>query len=51
MRMYKMVLEINFEHAEALHQLGRLYHKESESQENQDRAIGYLERSVAFGQF
>jgi hypothetical protein len=47
--MYKLVLERDFENAEAMKNLGRLYHRENTSQENQDRAIGYLERAVAFG--
>jgi TPR repeat protein len=47
--MYKLVLERNSENVEAMKNLGRLYHQEDTSQENQDRAIGYLERAVALG--
>ena len=43
------MLEGNSENAKAMQHLGRLYHQENPSRENQDRAIGYLERSVAFG--
>ncbi|PMD65589.1 TPR-like protein [Hyaloscypha bicolor E] len=46
-KMYKLVLERNSENVEAMKNLGRLYHQEDTSQENQDRAIRYLERAVA----
>ena len=36
-------------HAKVLQQLGWLYHQQNNSYETQDRAISYLEKSVAAG--
>ena len=44
-----MVLKNCSENAFASHRLGSIYHRNSDSTEDQDRAIGYLERAVAFG--
>jgi hypothetical protein len=41
------VLETNPNHAKVLQQLGWLYHNSSPSYEAQERAIEYLEKSVA----
>ncbi|EGS23748.1 uncharacterized protein CTHT_0004500 [Thermochaetoides thermophila DSM 1495] len=47
---YHRVLETNPNHAKVLQQLGWLYHNSSPSYEAQERAIEYLEKSVAANQ-
>lgn len=46
---YQRVLERDPNHAKVLQQLGWLYHNQSSSFSSQDRAIEYLEKSVAAG--
>jgi len=48
---YHRVLETNPNHAKVLQQLGWLYHNSSPSYEAQERAIEYLEKSVAASMF
>jgi tetratricopeptide (TPR) repeat protein len=47
---YKRVLERDPKHAKVLQQLGWLHHQQSGDYENQERAIEYLEKSVASGE-
>jgi glucose repression mediator protein len=44
---YQRVLDHSPHHAKVLQQLGWLHHQQSNAYETQDRAIGYLEKSVA----
>jgi tetratricopeptide (TPR) repeat protein len=46
---YKRVLDRDPKHAKVLQQLGWLHHQQSGEYENQERAIEYLEKSVASG--
>lgn len=46
---YQRVLERDPNHAKVLQQLGWLFHNQSSSFSSQDRAIEYLEKSVAAG--
>lgn len=46
---YRRVLDRDPNHAKVLQQLGWLHHQQSSSFESQERAIEYLEKSVASG--
>lgn len=46
---YQKVLERDPNHAKVLQQLGWLHHQQSNSFSSQERAIEYLEKSVAAG--
>ena len=46
---YSRVLERDPNHAKVLQQLGWLHHQQSSSFQSQERAIEYLEKSVAAG--
>ena len=46
---YQRVLERDPNHAKVLQQLGWLHHQQSNSFSSQERAIEYLEKSVAAG--
>jgi tetratricopeptide (TPR) repeat protein len=48
---YLRVLEHDPNHAKVLQQLGWLHHQQSNSFSTQERAIEYLEKSVAAGEF
>lgn len=47
---YLRVLDHAPMHAKVLQQLGWLYHQQNNQYETQDRAIGYLEKSVSAGE-
>lgn len=48
---YMRVLERDPNHAKVLQQLGWLHHQQSSSFQTQERAIEYLEKSVAAGKW
>lgn len=48
---YHRVLDRDPNHAKVLQQLGWLHHTQSQHFDSQERAIEYLEKSVAAGEF
>jgi hypothetical protein len=48
---YHRVLERDPNHAKVLQQLGWLHHTQSQNYASQERAIDYLEKSVAAGRW
>lgn len=47
---YHRVIECDPNHAKVLQQLGWLHHTQAQGYDSQDRAIDYLEKSVACGE-